>query len=411
MRTGQVVVITGASSGIGRASALRFAEQGARLALASRRGQVLEELAEECRSRGGDAIAVPTDTTDWEAVRGLAQAAVARFGRIDVWVNDAAVSVFAPLVEVPLDEFRRVIDVDVMGYVHGARAALEVMIPQRRGVIVNVSSIVGEVPQPYTAAYGMSKAAVRALGVSMRAELALQKLKDVHVATVLPPTVDTPFFRHSANHTGRMVQAMPPVYSVDRVAAVIVRTAQAPKDEVVIGRLGRAMVRQHRLSPRPVEAQMAAMVEKTHLSPTKPAAPTKGILFTPAQDPEDATATGGWAGRSRTAGRVAIAGALAAHSRRSASASRRPGWPRARPEAAWSQGRVSPSSRLRVPRSSAVVSHSTSSRVAGCSRLGGSPRESISRSSTTIVRRSHIPSRTEPARCAESTTFSPERIG
>jgi short-subunit dehydrogenase len=312
MREQQVVVITGASSGIGRATALELAGRGARLVLASRRGAVLEELATECADRGGEALAVPTDTTDWEAVRALAQAAVARFGRIDVWINDAAVSVFAPVVEVPLDEFRRVIDVDVMGYVHGARAALEVMIPQRRGVIVNVSSIVGEVPQPYTAAYGMSKAAVRALGVSLRAELRLQRLRDVHVSTVLPPTVDTPFFRHSANHTGRMVQAMPPVYSVDKVASAVVRAARAPKDEIVIGRIGKAMVRQHRVAPRPVEAQMAVMVEKTHLSPTVPAESTQGTLFTPATDPADATATGGWSGRSRTAGRVALAAAVAA---------------------------------------------------------------------------------------------------
>ena len=308
----QVVVITGASSGIGRATALKLADQGARLALASRRGEVLEALAEECRARGGEAIAVATDTTEWEAVQALAQATVSRFGRIDVWINDAAVSVFAPLVDVPLDEFRRVIDVDLMGYVHGARAALQVMIPQRRGVVINVSSIVGEVPQPYTAAYGMSKAAVRALGVSMRAELRLQRLKDVHVATVLPPTVDTPFFRHSANHTGRMVQALPPVYSVDKVAAAIVRAIKAPKDEIVIGRLGKAMVRQHRITPSPVEAQMAVMTERTHLSPTVKAAPTQGILFRPAADPADATATGGWSGRSRTAGRVAIAGVVAA---------------------------------------------------------------------------------------------------
>ncbi|MCU1475211.1 SDR family oxidoreductase [Amnibacterium sp.] len=312
MSEGRVVVLTGASSGIGRAAALRFAAKGDRLVLASRRGPVLEALAAECRAAGGDAIAVPTDVTDWDAVQALARAAVARFGGIDIWVNDAAVSVFAPVVEVPLDEFRRVIDVDVMGYVHGARAALEVMMPSRRGVIVNVSSIVGEIPQPYTAAYSMSKAAVRALGVSLRAELRLQKLKDVHVATVLPPTVDTPFFRHSANHTGRRVQAMPPVYSVDKVADVIVAAARSPKDEIVIGRLGRTMVRRHRRTPRPVEAQMAVMVETTHLSPTRPADDTSGILFEPARDPADATATGGWAGRTRTAGRLALAGALAA---------------------------------------------------------------------------------------------------
>lgn len=308
----QVVVITGAASGIARAVALRLAGDGARLVLASRRGPVLEELAAECRAHGGEAIAVPTDVTDWAAVQALAQTAVARFGHIDVWINAAAVSVFALVTEVPLAEFRRVIDVDLMGYVHGARAALEVMIPRGRGVVINVSSLAGEIPQPYTAPYSMAKAAVRALGVSLRSELRLQKLTDVHVATVLPATIDTPFFRHVANHTGRRVQAMPPVYSVDKAARTIVALTRSPKDEVVIGLTAKAMVRRHRRTPRPVEAQMAVMVATTHLSLTEPAADTPGILFEPSADPEDATTTGGWAGRSRTAARMVIAGALVA---------------------------------------------------------------------------------------------------
>lgn len=308
----QVVVITGASSGIGRATALRFARDGADLVLASRRADALQELAAECEALGGRAVAQPTDVTEEQQVQALAEAAGTRFGRIDVWVNDAAVSVFAPLVEAPIDEVRRVLDVNVMGYVHGARAALPVMQRQGTGVLVNVSSIVGEVPQPFTAPYGMSKAAVRALGVSLRAELRLAGAKGVSVATVLPPTVDTPFFRHSANHTGRRILAMPPVYGVDQVAAAIVRTARRPKDEVVIGRIGKTMVRQHRLTPRPVEAQMAGMVQTTHLSPVEPAEDTSGILFAPSAEPSDATATGGWKGGTRTAGRVVLAGGLVA---------------------------------------------------------------------------------------------------
>jgi short-subunit dehydrogenase len=310
VRAEQVVVITGASSGIGRATALRFAKDGASLVLASRRAEALSELATECRALGAKAAARPTDVTDERQMYALAEEAVARFGRIDVWINDAAVAVFAPLVEAPIDEVQRVFDVNVMGYLYGARAALEVMTRQGSGVLLNVASIAGEVPYPYAGAYGMSKAAVRAMGVSLRGELRLAGAKGVHVATVSPPTVDTPFFQHSANHTGRRVLAMPPVYSVDKVAAAIVRTARHPKDEVVIGRVAKALVRQHRLTPRPVEAQMVAMVETTHLSLTESAESTSGTLFAPSTDPGDARATGGWAGRTRTTGRVVLGGAL-----------------------------------------------------------------------------------------------------
>jgi short-subunit dehydrogenase len=311
VRAEQVVVITGASSGIGRATALRFAKDGASLVLASRRGDALSDLAAECRALGARAAALATDVADEQQVRALAAEAVARFGRIDVWVNDAAVGVFAPLVEVPMEEVRRVFDVNVMGSLHGARAALDVMTRQGTGVLVNVASIAGEVPYPYAGAYGMSKAAVRAMGVSLRGELRLAGATGVHVATVSPPTVDTPFFQHAANHTGRRVLAMPPVYPVDMVAAVIVRTARKPKDEVVIGRVAKALVRQHRLTPRPVEAQMVAMVETTHLSLTESADDTSGTLFTPSSDPADARATGGWAGRTRTTGRVVLGSVLA----------------------------------------------------------------------------------------------------
>ena len=186
------------------------------------------------------------------------------------------------------------------------------MVHQGSGVLLNVVSIAGEVPYPYAGAYGMSKAAVRAMGVSLRGELRLAGATGVHVATVSPPTVDTPFFQHAANHTGRRVLAMPPVYSVDRVAAVIVRTARHPKDEVVIGRIAKALVRRHRRTPRPVEAQMAAQVQTTHLSLTRSAPDTSGNLFTPSDDPGGASATGGWAGRTRTAGRLVMGVGVAA---------------------------------------------------------------------------------------------------
>ena len=218
-----VVVITGASSGIGRATALRFARKRARLVLAARSSDALEALAKECRKRGAKAIAVPTDVTDPEAVQALAARAVEEFGRLDVWVNNAAVSVFGRITDVPLRDFQRVLDVNVSGYVHGARAALPQLREQGSGVLINVSSIVGEIAQPYTAAYSMSKAAVRALGVSIRSELRLDGITGIKVCTVMPATIDTPFFQHAANYTGRQVVAMPPVYGPQRVACAIVK--------------------------------------------------------------------------------------------------------------------------------------------------------------------------------------------
>jgi short-subunit dehydrogenase len=306
----RVVVITGASSGIGRATALRFAKAGASLVLASRREHALTELAQECERVGAQgAIAVPTDTADAESVKAVADAAVERFGRIDVWVNNAAVGLYAPFLDVPLDDFRRVIDVNVMGYVYGARAALDVMNKQGKGVLINVSSIVGEVPQPYSSAYGMSKAAVRSLGASLRSEQLLKKTKGIKVSTIMPAAIDTPFFRHAANYTGRKVLAMPPVFSADKVARTIVNVSKVPRSEVAVGATSKAMVRQHRKTPKSVEAQMAMQVEKSHLGRRQTAGDTSGTLYTPDTNPADAEVTGGWHGKQRLARRRVLGGA------------------------------------------------------------------------------------------------------
>ncbi|GIH73459.1 SDR family NAD(P)-dependent oxidoreductase [Sphaerimonospora thailandensis] len=130
-----VVVVTGASSGIGRATALAFADQGSAVVVAARRKEPLDELVEECRQRGTAAIPVPTDVVDEEAVRQLARTAVDRLGRIDVWVNNAAVTLFARIEDAPMDAFRRVIDTNLFGYLHGARAVLPIFAahaPRRR---------------------------------------------------------------------------------------------------------------------------------------------------------------------------------------------------------------------------------------------------------------------------------------
>ncbi|MDQ0848730.1 short-subunit dehydrogenase [Arthrobacter sp. B3I9] len=307
---GLVVVITGASSGIGRATALRFAKNRARLVLAARSTKALETVAEECRKRGAQAIAVPTDVTDPEAVQALAARAVHEFGRLDVWVNNAAISVFGRITDVPLRDFQRVLDVNVSGYVHGARAALPYLRKQGSGVLVNVSSIVGEIAQPYTAAYSMSKAAVRALGVSIRSELRLDGVTGVKVCTVMPATMDTPFFQHAANYTGRRVVAMPPLYTAERTARTIVKAARKPRRETVVGPGGRMLALQHKITPGAVEATMAVQVDKTHLSRRYDAQDSSGNLYQPSEEGRKGSVKGGWGGRRRTAQRRALTALL-----------------------------------------------------------------------------------------------------
>ncbi len=300
---GCVVVITGASSGIGRAAALALARKGACVVLAAQREEALQKAAEECVAAGGSALAVPTDVGDPAAVDDLARQAVQRFGRIDVWVNNAAVTAFAPFEELPLEDFRRILDVNIMGYVHGARAALPYLRDGDPGILINVSSIVSAVPQPYTLAYSMSKAAARVLGASLRQELQLDGTKNVKVCTVLPATIDTPFFEHSANYTGRKAKAMPPVYPADRVARTIVDLVRAPRSEVIVGGMGHGLILQAKLAPRLTERLMARQVDATHLYHRKAAPPTHGNLFAPNGGP--GSVSGGWHGKRRTAVRRA----------------------------------------------------------------------------------------------------------
>ena len=309
---GSVAVVTGASSGIGRATALRLARRGADVVLAARRGEALQEVAAQCRRHGVRSLAVPTDVADERAVRVLAERAREEFGRIDVWINNAAVGSFAPFLQTPLADFRRVLDVNVMGYVYGCRQALEQMGAQGAGTVINVASIVGEVPQPYTAPYSMSKAAVRALGVSLRSELRLARARNIHVCTVLPPTIDTPFFQHGANYSGRRALAMPPVYTADAVARQIVRLLGRPRPEAVVGLIGRSLVAQHRLMPRPVEAFMAVQVDRGQLSRREPAAPSPGSIYGPAAVDAAGSVDGGWHGRARTVRRNTLAALLPA---------------------------------------------------------------------------------------------------
>lgn len=285
---GAVVVITGASSGIGRATARAFASRGARLVLAARRARLLAAAARECEMAGAVALPVPTDVTDPRQVEFLAEQAGSRFGGIDVWVNNAGVLLLGRFEDTPAEAFRRVIEVNLFGCVHGAQAALPWLHARGGGVLVNVASIEGKTAFPYSSAYAASKHAVVGFSQALRQEL---RDSGVDVCTVLPAAIDTPLFQHSGNYTGRAIRPPRPVYEVEKVAAAIVRCAEHPQAEVTVGAAGSAMIALRLLSPALFERLAARQVESEHfLERPEPANP--GNLFVPAGGDEGAA--GGW---------------------------------------------------------------------------------------------------------------------
>jgi len=287
-----VVVITGASSGIGKATALAFAKKGASVVVAARREAPLQETARECEQLGARAIAVPTDMTDFQAVQHLADRALETFGRIDVWVNNHGVTLFARFEEAPMEDYRRVIEVDLLGSIYGARVVLPIFREQGAGTLINQGSMVSKLSEPYVSSYVAAKHGIRGLGMSLRQELALNGSKQIHVCTVMPATIDTPFFQHAANYLGRAAKAMPPVYPPERVARTIVNLARWPRREVFVGNAARMFWWQYLLAPGLTERMMAVLVDKLHLYQDKMVPPTSGNLFEPMA--EGTSTSGGW---------------------------------------------------------------------------------------------------------------------
>lgn len=295
------VVITGASSGIGRAAALAFARAGANVVLAARRADLLDEVARECHDLGGRALVCPTDVTDVEAVRQLAAAAEAEFGGIEVWINNAGVGVFGPYQDADIALHRRTIEVNLLGAMHGAWAVLPIFKRQRRGVLISTNSLGGWAPTPFAAAYTASKFGLRGFTASLRQELAAHE--DIHVCAVFPAMVDTPGFVHGANMSGRTLDPGPLLYRSEDVADAMVRLARHPRGEVAVGWPARAGQIAYNLSPRTTEMVVGAVMRR--LVSRAGAAPLQeGAMLAPI--PEGRGTSGGWLDRKGlpSAGRI-----------------------------------------------------------------------------------------------------------
>jgi short-subunit dehydrogenase len=251
--------------------AVKLGAYGANVVLAARRGEVLEEVAAEVRAGGGQALVVVTDVSREDAVQRLAEAAVQRFGRIDVWINNAAVASIGRFDEVPVADHARVVDVNLKGAIYGSHAAIRQFRQQGGGTLVNISSVEGYVPLAYHASYAATKAALVGLGGAINQEMRLARMSTIKVATVLPWAADTPFWEHAGNYTGRAAEVAT-MDGPEEVVDAIIWVSVHPVKEYAVGWKARGAVFGDRVWPGLAEYVGGNLVHSSQME-NAPAAP------------------------------------------------------------------------------------------------------------------------------------------
>ena len=244
----QVVVVVGANSGIGRETALRFAERGAKVVAAGRSLSSLTDLAREIEMAGGQSAAYEADVTQFEQMQALAEYTVERFGRIDTWVHAAAVSIYAPFQETTPEEFRQVVEVNLIGQAYGAMAALPYLKRGGGGALIHIASIESKRAFPLHSAYSASKHGMLGFIDALRVEL-MHDRTPVSVTSILPAGINTPFFDKSKTRLGVKPRPSPPIYEPVLVANAILHAAEHPVRDIYVGGAGKMMEWMHRLSP------------------------------------------------------------------------------------------------------------------------------------------------------------------
>jgi short-subunit dehydrogenase len=264
----QVIVITGASSGIGLATARAAAKRGARVVLTSRNEEDLTRIAEEIEKEGGHAIAVGADVADPRAVDRVRDAAIAKFGGFDTWVNNAGISIYGKLNEIDHAESRRLFDVDFWGVVHGCRSALS-HLSERGGAIINIGSVLSDRSIPLQGMYAASKHAVKGYTDALRMEVEMDNLP-VSISLVKPAAIDTPYTQHARNHLDVAPRNPPPVYAPELVSDVILYCAENPKRDVIVGGGGKMFTLLEKIAPRLTDRVMEKTMDRAQKSDRPP---------------------------------------------------------------------------------------------------------------------------------------------
>ncbi|NGZ76385.1 SDR family NAD(P)-dependent oxidoreductase [Saccharibacillus alkalitolerans] len=269
------VVITGASSGIGRGVAKRLAAEGAQLVLAARRTSLIDELALEC----GNAIAVTTDVAKEEDVARLFEAAIAKYGKVDVWINNAGVGAIGPFTDIPLKDHIRVVETNVFGTIYGSHYALRHFKERRAGTLINLASVTSKISFPYYNTYSATKYAIAGLNGSLHQEMELEGFEDIHVCAVHPWATDTPWFEHAGNYSGHEAQ-MKPMDDADSVVDAIVKLLDDPQESVEVGVKTKGSTISSNLMPGLTEDLNAKYLQKV-MQDAPPAENTSGSIHEP----------------------------------------------------------------------------------------------------------------------------------
>jgi NAD(P)-dependent dehydrogenase (short-subunit alcohol dehydrogenase family) len=301
MRNGQgrkVVVITGASAGVGRATARAFAREGARIGLVARGIAGLKGAQREVEEMVGEALALPLDVADPEAVEAAAAEIEEKFGPIDFWVNNAMCSVFSPVKEMTAQEFKRVTEVTYLGFVYGSLAALKRMLPRDRGVIVQVGSALAYRGIPLQSAYCGAKHAIQGFCDSLRCELLHDKSK-VRVVMVQMPALNTPQFSWVKSRLPRKPQPVPPIFQPEVAADAILYAAHSNRREIYVGMPTVKAVVGNKMVPALADRYLARGGYGSQQTDEPVSPDRQNNLFEPVDDERDHGAHGSFDSRAR----------------------------------------------------------------------------------------------------------------